>query len=564
LATGSVIGVFASIAIMARESLPRMLSRVPAVLVWVSAVVAATYLPGHHRFVIFGVVALGVCVALVLGRSGQKLTWTTGSQTLAATFVCATYISWAIHQWPNNLPVVLAASIVAMGACALFLLSGFGYPVSWVDALAAGVHLLVVAAVGLYLIDAGGVADPIVLTAALAIASFLQVTVTRQLTDHHFQPLIDAEKAADEAEAKAAGGAATAQEVAEACNAVGPVKREVWTWVIGVYLATIVAVLTLTRGAVVSKGFHPGGESEWLSLTQLLVGAGVVCALAVATAVLAKWPRRPARPQPWIFLPVILGIAGWIALITSAQAVSHRFYYAPWACAAGVLMGLVTWESVLSNVSRLNGEKESKPLVHVTAIGLGVLSAINTYWLLAGVAGGPGTPETQLRALGAVLIVLGVQLTVLVCVGYAAQAGLAKLRTRHATPFNLFQDGVLFLAMIFAFGFVPLFVYRHLEPLSMQRAVEIAFALGPTLTFAGGVLVMTLKNNRNHLKHKADIADATRDYDGIPIVPLTSHIRFQNRMAVVLAAITLVGLANAVQDIKELRDLVFLNTPADE
>ncbi|MEV6717264.1 hypothetical protein AB0M48_35135 [Lentzea sp. NPDC051208] len=552
----AAIGVFVLIIIVARDSALGVLFRVPAILIWVSTIIIATYLPWHYRIAIFGVVALGVCVALVLGREAQSLTWATGIQLVAATFVSVTYMSGAINQWPNNITVALIAPIVAMGACALFLLSGFGFKVSWVDLLAAGVHLLIVAAAGLYLTDAGIVANPIVLTTALALASFLQVTVTRQLTDHRFQRLVEAESVADKTETMEAAGAATTAESERARHAVASVKREVWTWMVGTYFAAVVAVLTLTRGAVVSKGFQPGGESEWLSLIVLLFGAGFVCLLAGTTALLARYLPQSKRRQLWVFLPAILGTAAWVWLIISIQAVPHRFYYAPWACAAAIVMGLVTYESIISNVSRLNRETPT-PVLYVTAVGLGMLSAVNSYWLLAGVASGPGIPETQLRALGAVVIVVVVQLTILMCVGYAAQAGLKKLRTRYTTSFNLFQDGILFLGLTFVFGFVPLFVYRHLEPLTMQRSLEIAFALGPTLTFAGGLMVMTLMNNREHLRRKEEIADATEDYDGMPIAALKSHIRFQNRMAITLAAITLVGLANAMQNIKELREIIF-------
>jgi hypothetical protein len=324
------------------------------------------------------------------------------------------------------------------------------------------------------------------------------------------------------------------------------------------YFAALVAILTLTIGAVVSKGFQPGGTSERLGLVNLAIGAAVACAAAVGTALLAKRAAGRNNRRFLIFLPVMLGMAGWLALILSTQPFPHRFYYAPWACVTGLVMGVVAWESVLSNVSRLNGEKPT-PLVHVTAAGLGLLSAVNSYWLLGGVASGAGTAESLPRALAAVFIMVIVQLTILTCVGSAAQTGLTQLRTRYATWFNLFQDGILFLGLILVFAFVPLFVYRHLEPLSVRRAWEIAFALGPALTFVGGLLVMTLRNNRDHLLRKTETALATPNYQGMPIDLLKAHITFQNRMAVVLVATTLVGLANPLQDVNELRRDIFLN-----
>jgi hypothetical protein len=227
-------------------------------------------------------------------------------------------------------------------------------------------------------------------------------------------------------------------------------------------------------------------------------------------------------------------------------------------------MGAVTYESVLSNVSRLNREKEPSRPIYFTAGVLGLLSGINTYWLLSGVASDTRVAGSLLWAVLAVVIVACVQLAVLVCVGVAAQACLTKVHTRHATPFNLFQDGALFLGLILAFTFVPLYVYRHLEPLNLHRFWEISFALGPTLTFVGGLMMMALRNNREHLYRKARGAAATANYDGMPIAALRTHIQFQNWMAIIIAAFTVVGLANAVQDIKELRSTLTLPVESPE
>jgi hypothetical protein len=171
----------------------------------------------------------------------------------------------------------------------------------------------------------------------------------------------------------------------------------------------------------------------------------------------------------------------------------------------------------------------------------------NAYWVLAGVALGPGTAESVPRALTALFTVVAVQFVVLVCVGMAAQARLARLRTRCATWFNVFQNNVLFTALVLVFGFVPLFLFRHLEPLNLRRSWESAFALGPALTFVGGLLMMALTLNYGHLRRMAKQARRP-GYDDMPIAALKSHITLQNRLGVLLAATTLVGLANGLQE----------------
>lgn len=543
LATWVTLAIGALVAAMlVRGRFLLVLRWVPAVAVWVSVIFVAPDLASDFRLFVFLLVSAGICVALVLGRPGRGVTFATVVELLTSAVVCTVWMAWSAQHWPGNLLAAMVTPATAMVAYSVMSISAFRSKPRWVDVLLVGVHLLLVADVGVYLANVGTGLDPLLFTTVLAIASFLQVTVTRQLTKERFQRLVHAEDAQDE------GKQVDVQKVV----------TEVWTWALGTYVAALCAVLMLTIGAVISKGFQPGGTSERLSLLSLLGGGLVACVAASVTAILAKRGTSSAA----ILLPALLGVIGWIALLLSAQPFPHRFYYMPWACVAGLLMGIVTWESVLSNVSRLNTIAKPSKTTHVTAIALGLFTAVNAYWLLAGVASGPGTAESVPRALAALFTVIVVQLVIVVCVGVAAQTRLPQLKTRYATWFNLFQDNILFTALVVVFGFVPLFLFRHLEPLSLRRTWESIFALGPVLTFVGGLLMMSLGLNYDHLRRMAKQAKRPQ-YDGMPIAALKRHITLQNRLGVLLAATTFVGLANGLQDVRDLRMVLFLWHPDD-
>jgi hypothetical protein len=258
-----------------------------------------------------------------------------------------------------------------------------------------------------------------------------------------------------------------------------------------------------------------------------------------------------------IFTPISIGVILWLVVLAVTQPWTPRPIFTPWIIAITVLAVVVTWESVISNVARLN-DRPVTPIVYYLAVVASLLTGGNVWWILGGVAARDDSAETLPWALIALGIATSVQLSTLICIGVASNRIVTGRRTPYTSWFNLFQDGILFVALAWVFVCMPLFVYRHLSISSFWRFVETALTFGPVLSFTGAVLLMTLKNNYDHLARKtAQAAAAGHAYVGMPIPALTSHIRFQNRAAIIYPLTTVVGTWEGVKDLKALMSLLF-------
>jgi hypothetical protein len=537
---GGILVFVLVIMLVVRASAAVLISRLSTVLLWSTIVLTATYVQGHYRVGVFTAVSVGVSVALVLGQQGRRITTANMIAVAAVSVASTTTMSIVVQQQPRTIWTALIATGIAALVSPLFLLIAFGLRPTWGDIVAVGPPFLLLAAIGVWLIQADFQANQTIFNVALAVATLGPSILLKQVTAARFEVLVHVEMTADE-------------------TTRNTVAVRVWSWLIGSYGAALVALVTLTVGAVVSKGFQQGGADERLHVGVLLAGAAGVCVAGGCTVLLGRCSRLSPTWRPMVFVPALTGAAVWVALILSTQPFPYRLYYTPWPLVTALVMAAVTWESVISNVARLN-RKQPSATTRAAAAGLGALAVINVYWVLAGVASGAGNAEPLPRALIAVGLVTVVQVIMLVCVGAAAQLELRDRATPYATWFNLAQDGVLFLGLVWVFGFIPLFVYRHMEPLTNTKLWETALALGPTLSFTGAVLLMALENNSAHLERKTAEADAATSQQRdrmMPIDRLRSHIKFQNRTAVVLAGTTLIGLVEALRNWKLFMQVLF-------
>jgi len=535
LVLGGLLGLLLGVFALARASWRLVASRLAAVAIWSATVIAASYLAPHPRIALFAAVAMGVAVATVMAAPGRRITSTTVTAAVYTAAVMTIAMAITVQQQPGGLLFAVLAAVLGAILGPLFVCAAFGLGVQWAGGVWVGLLFPLITSVGLVLSQPDVVTNATVLNTALTVCTFLPGVVIRQVTARRFQQLVEAENGGDAANRNA-------------------VAVQVWTWLLGAYSAVVVAVVTLTVGAVTSKGFQVGAANDRLDLVQLSLGASGVVLAMLFSAWLAK--RTPVL-QLVALAPAMVGVVAWVALLLATHPIPYQPYYVGWVGVTSLLLGAVVWESVISNIARLN-RQPATPATWSVAACLAILSVVNAYWLLGGVASGFDKPEPLAAALACAGLVVAVQMSAVVCLGIAAQP--EQLKTPYATWFNLFQDNLLFLGLVLVFSFIPLFVYRHTEPLSWTKFLDTAVALGPVLGFTGAVLMLTLHNNREHLDRKISEFEATppecRD-DLMPVDSLRKHIQFQNRSAIALAATTVIGMANGLQDVRDLGGTIF-------
>jgi hypothetical protein len=510
-------------------------SRLIMVLLWCSSVLAATFIVSSVAVPLFGVVSVGLSIVFVLGQKPTAINLDNLLSVLMLSFVSTSAMAVTFQWQPGSIGLALAAAAIGTVTATIFALCVCAVFPTWGDILGVNLHFRIVITIGVWLLMATRPISEVLSAVTLGLVTLVSSNLLKQITSYRFDKLIKAENTADQA---------TRYSMAS----------QVWNWLGGTYLAALAAVVTLSLGAVQESGlFQPGTGSTTINLATLFVGAIVACALAAIAAVLPK-------SGGFRLMLLLSGAAAWTVLVLLTQPLPLRWYYSPWIVVAAIIVAAVTRESVLSNVARLNNMTIS-PMVHVLATGLAVLAAVNTYWVLAGVAAGTGYPSVLSRAMLSVGLAFTVHLILITCAGVAIGPPAAHRLTPYPTWFCLFQDNALFLGSVFVFGFVPLFVFRHVEPLTWIKFWKTVLALGPTLAFSGGVLLLTLKNNNDHLKQKqiewdAAATDGARE-SMMPIDYLRAHIKFQNRAAVVLAFVTVIGAVNPLGEVRDLQRVLF-------